>query len=241
MSWRYPGSVRSSVAMNPPISALRSRRITDQLARANSAAETRPLMPLPTTIASASSVISSSRPKVSTEGESAGPVCGVRARRLVLGSGFCGAAILIHHGGRRHALAGHQREDRADGVSNRHKGTLPDYALYVPDVQHDGHDSGVSAADRWLSETFGPLLSDARFTENMVFIVTFDEGRGWWRRNHIYTVLYGERVIPGSVSDSRYDHYDLLRTIEDIFALGTLRQHDSKASTITSIWKGNSS
>jgi hypothetical protein len=31
--------------MNPPISALRSRRITDQPARANSAAETRPLMP----------------------------------------------------------------------------------------------------------------------------------------------------------------------------------------------------
>jgi len=121
------------------------------------------------------------------------------------------------------------------------QGTLPDYALYVPDVQHDGHDSGVSAADRWLSETFGPLLSDARFTENMVFIVTFDEGRGWWRRNHIYTVLYGERVIPGSVSDTRYDHYDLLRTIEDIFALGTLGQHDSKASAITGIWKGNPS
>src|SRR5262249_34409647 len=41
-----------------------------------SAAETRPLMPLPMTMASASSVISSSRPPVSPEGTSA-PVYGV--------------------------------------------------------------------------------------------------------------------------------------------------------------------
>jgi hypothetical protein len=51
--------------MNPPISALRSTRITDQPARANSAAETMPLMPLPTTIASASSFI----PSIPLQGE----------------------------------------------------------------------------------------------------------------------------------------------------------------------------
>ena len=119
-------------------------------------------------------------------------------------------------------------------------GTLPTYAMYVPDVTHDGHDTGVSAADQWLSETFGPLLNDRRFTENMLLIVTFDEGRGWWRSNHIYTVVYGDRVIPGSVSDSRYDHYSVLRTIEEILGLGTLGQGDSKASAITGIWKRSS-
>ncbi len=75
----------------------------------------------------------------------------------------------------------------------------------------------------------------------MLFIVTFDEGRGWWRRNHIYTVVYGDRMIPGSVSDTRYDHYSLLRTTEEIFGLGTLGQNDSKASAITGIWKENPS
>ena len=53
-------------------------------------------------------------------------------------------------------------------------GALPDYALYVPDLKHSGHDTGVSAADRWLSETFGPLLRNQHFMENMLFIVTFD-------------------------------------------------------------------
>jgi phospholipase C len=131
--------------------------------------------------------------------------------------------------------------DAAVLATDVRQGTLPDYAVYVPDVTHDGHDRGVTAADQWLSETFGPLLSDPRFAENMVFIVTFDEGRGWWRRNHVYTVVYGDRVIPGSVSDTRYDHYDLLRTIEEIFGLGTLGQHDSKASAITGVWKRNPS
>ena len=117
-------------------------------------------------------------------------------------------------------------------------GTLPDYALYVPDARHDGHDTGVSVADRWLAETFGPRLGDPRFMEDMVFMVTFDEARrGWWRSNHVYTVVFGDRVIPGAVSDTRYDHYALLRTIEELLGLGTLGRHDATASPITGIWK----
>jgi phospholipase C len=128
--------------------------------------------------------------------------------------------------------------DATELAADIRDGTLPDYALYVPDVRHDGHDTGVRAADEWLSETFGPLLRDPRLTESMVFMVTFDEGRrGWWGRNRVYTVVYGDRVIPGSVSDTRYDHYSLLRTIEELLGLGTLGQEDAKASPITGVWK----
>ncbi len=126
--------------------------------------------------------------------------------------------------------------DAAELASDLRRGSMPDYAVYVPDVIHDGHDTGVRVADQWLAGTFGPLLHDPRFMQDMVFIVTFDEGRGWWRRNHIYTVVYGDGVIPGSVSDTRYDHYSLLRTIEEILDLGTLGQHDAQASAITGIW-----
>jgi phosphoesterase family protein len=128
--------------------------------------------------------------------------------------------------------------DAATLAADIRHGTLPDYALYVPDLRHDGHDTGVRAADEWLSETFGPRLRDPRFTEDMVFMVTFDEGpRGWWRRNRVYTVVYGDHVIPGSVSDARYDHFSLLRTIEELLGLGTLGQQDAKASPITGVWR----
>ena len=127
--------------------------------------------------------------------------------------------------------------DAAQLGSDIRLGTMPDYAMYVPDVMHDGHDTGVGTAGQWLAETFAPLLRDPRFMRDMVFIVTFDEGRGWWRRNHVYTVLYGDWVIPGSVSDTRYDHYSLLRTIEEILGVESLGQHDSRASPIRGIWK----
>lgn len=116
-------------------------------------------------------------------------------------------------------------------------GTLPDYSFYVPDLNHDGHNTGVTEADQWLSQTFGPRLKDPRFMHDTLFVVTFDEGRGWWHGNHIYTVFYGDRVIPGAVSDARFDHYSLLRTIEDLFTLGTLGQEDAHASAVTGIWR----
>ena len=70
----------------------------------------------------------------------------------------------------------------------------------------------------------------------MLFVVTFDEGLGTGS-NHIYTALFGPGVVPGSVSTSRYDHYSLLRTIEDALGLGTLGQEDARASAIAGVWQ----
>jgi hypothetical protein len=114
------------------------------------------------------------------------------------------------------------------------RGTLPNYALYVPDLKNDGHDTGVAHADRWLSATFGPLLQDPRFRRNTLFVVTFDEGR---HGNHIYTVISGDTVAPGSVSSTAYDHYSLLRTTEQVLGLGNLGQKDVGASVIAGIWR----
>src|SRR5262249_49155840 len=60
------------------------------------------------------------------------------------------------------------------------------------------------------------------------------------------TALYGPGVIPGSTSASRYDHYNLLRTIEDGLGLGTLepiatRRPDSGRNSISSQWGSASS
>ena len=41
----------------------------------------------------------------------------------------------------------------------------------------------------------------------------------------------------GYVSDQPVTHYDLLRTIEDNFALGTLGQGDAAAAAITDVWR----
>lgn len=115
-------------------------------------------------------------------------------------------------------------------------GTLPDYSLYIPDLNNDGHDTGVAFADQWLARTFGPRLLDPRFTDGMLFVVTFDESPAS-SLNHIYTALYGPGVVAGSTSAARLDHLSLLRTIEDTLGLGTLGQQDAAATAITGVWR----
>jgi hypothetical protein len=115
-------------------------------------------------------------------------------------------------------------------------GKLADYSLYVPDLDHDGHDTGVGFASEWLQKTFDLQFKDPRFMKDMLVVVTFDEDN-YHHGNHIYTVLLGDSVRPGTKSDTRYDFYSLLRTIEETFALGTLGKNDTQATPIFDVWK----
>ena len=101
-------------------------------------------------------------------------------------------------------------------------GALPNYSFYVPNDQHNGHDSSAAIADAWLEQRFGSLISDPRFMSDMLFVVTYDESGTSAESNAVSAVMVGPVVGAGAESTTWYDHYNLLRTIEDIFGLGTL-------------------
>jgi hypothetical protein len=115
-------------------------------------------------------------------------------------------------------------------------GKLPDFSFYVPNMDDDGHDTDVSFASKWLKRAFDARLSDPRFINDMLFVVTFDESQTFTPKNPIYTVLYGPGVMAGAKSESWYNHYSILRTIEDAFGLGTLGRKDDRAVSISGIW-----
>jgi hypothetical protein len=115
-------------------------------------------------------------------------------------------------------------------------GTLPDYSIYVPDLRNDGHDTGLAFADSWFKTIFFPILKDQRFMQDMLVVATFDESHTK-SANSIYTAFYGDAVIPQSSSNLPYNHYSLLRTIEDVFGLGTLGLRDRAAAPIQGIWR----
>ncbi|MEO5561035.1 MAG: alkaline phosphatase family protein [Dokdonella sp.] len=108
--------------------------------------------------------------------------------------------------------------------------TLSDFSLVIPNLLHDAHDhdSGVknsvpnlSQADSWLNDNFSPMLVDEWFQKNAILIVTFDENDASFpyqdkTGNRVYLAMSGAHVKPGIVHHV-YDHYDLLRTIEEIF------------------------
>lgn len=125
----------------------------------------------------------------------------------------------------------------ADATAHR----LPSFSLVIPNLDHDAHDKPLRDADAWLGKYFAPLLKDPRFRRDVLLIVTFDESdRKWWRfwrgRDRVYTVLSGDDVIAGEVN-TRYDHYDLLRTIEAIFDIAPMSTEDAKARPIGGIWR----
>lgn len=115
-------------------------------------------------------------------------------------------------------------------------GELADFTLFIPNNNSNGHDSGVEHADRWLARTFGPLLANPAFMKDMLFMVTFDES-GPFGGNRVYAALYGESVIPGRESSQKLTHYDFLRTVEELFSLGSLGRNDKNASMIEGIWR----
>lgn len=112
--------------------------------------------------------------------------------------------------------------------------SLPSFSLYVPNQNDDGHETGVQYADQWLQNHFGPLLDDPGFTDGLLFVVTFDEDASY-ANNRVATVLWGTRVRRGAQSSQRYDHYALLRTIEEIFHTGTLGMKDAGAPVMEEV------
>jgi hypothetical protein len=116
-------------------------------------------------------------------------------------------------------------------------GQLSQYNLYIPDLNNDGHDTGVGYASKWLQGFLTPLMAEPKFAEGTLVVVTFDEALDSSPDNQIYTVLLGNMVKAGSSSVTPYTHYSLLRTIEDNFGLGNLGREDAKAKSITDIWR----
>jgi phospholipase C len=113
---------------------------------------------------------------------------------------------------------------------------LPHYSFYVPNLENDGHNTGLAYTSRWLKNTFEPYFANEQLMKETLFIVTFDED-DWFHGNRIYTVFLGAGVKPGYTSNVRYDHYNMLKTVEEIFKLGNLAQHDLFAEPIWDIWQ----
>jgi len=115
-------------------------------------------------------------------------------------------------------------------------GNLPTFSLYIPDNNNNGHDTGVAYASKWADAFFRPLISNPNLTKDTLFVFTFDESRYFGFRN-IYTVFVGAGTIPGKVISTRSKHYDILRTIEDEFHLGTLGKNDVNSRYLQEIFQ----
>ncbi|PJN21900.1 alkaline phosphatase family protein [Kitasatospora sp. CB02891] len=112
--------------------------------------------------------------------------------------------------------------------------TLPKVSFVVPNLCSDMHDCSVSTGDTWVKNNLGAYATWAQ-THNSLLVVTFDEDNSL-SGNRIPTVVYGQHVIPGSTSATTYNHYNVLRTLEDLAGLSAHAGNAASASDITGIW-----
>jgi phospholipase C len=115
---------------------------------------------------------------------------------------------------------------------------LPAFAFVTPnnvDNMHDGAGAAaIRAGDGWLARELPKLLASRAYRRGRTAVfVTFDEGEvgGSFAPGedcaaspddpscHVPTIVVSPYTRPGTVSDTRFDHYALLRTSEEMLGV----------------------
>ncbi len=107
---------------------------------------------------------------------------------------------------------------------------LPAFSFFTPNQNNDGHDRPLDVAAQWFQSFVEPKLADPNFASGTLVVIVFDEsdaGGNGPADNHVYALLLGAKVHAGGSDATRYTHYNLLRTVEDNFGLGTLNRNDA--------------
>jgi len=128
----------------------------------------------------------------------------------------------------------------------QHVDSTPNFAFITPSLCHDGHDApcvsgepgGLVSADAFLRRWVPRILASSAFRQDGLLVITFDEGTDAQAccgeqplpggppsglqgpgGGRVGAVLLSPFIVPGTVSRTPYNHYGLLRTVEDFFGL----------------------
>ena len=124
-------------------------------------------------------------------------------------------------------------------------GALPNFVWITPNMCNDMHDvcspqGEVKTGDNWLSVEVPRIRNSASCAapQSCLIVVTFDEGFFDFdppEDNHVYTVFVKPGPRPPD-SNTRYDHYSLLRTIEASCGLAPLTGNDAAATPMADMF-----
>jgi phosphatidylinositol-3-phosphatase len=114
---------------------------------------------------------------------------------------------------------------------------LPTVSVIVPNQVNDMHNgknpAAIQTGDRWLQEHLDAYVQWAE-RHNSLLIVTWDEDNKK-ENNRIVTLFVGPMVQAGRY-EQRITHYNVLRTIEELYGLSHAGA-SAEAAPIIQIWK----
>ncbi len=109
----------------------------------------------------------------------------------------------------------------------------PAVTFITPNMCDDMHNCSVAAGDTWLRNNIPPLYRYDT-AHNGLLIVTYDESLESDPNNHIATIFVGP-MVKAIHSAQSINHYNVLRTIEDLCGLPYLG-NSGGAAPITGVW-----
>jgi hypothetical protein len=100
-----------------------------------------------------------------------------------------------------------------------------DYEFIAPDACNDMHDCSAATGDQFLAGFVPKILNSSAWQQGGVLFIVWDEGTSnQGGGGHIPLLVISNLVPRGYQSSLEHDHYSLLRTIEDAWALPCLEQ-----------------
>ena len=108
-------------------------------------------------------------------------------------------------------------------------GRWPTFMTITPDLCHDMHDCGVSEGDAFLATLLPRLLGSATYAAGRTAVVVV-----WDESTPIPNVVIAPTVPGGAVLARAVDHYDFLRTTEELLGLDTFLGEADHATSMRS-------
>ncbi len=116
---------------------------------------------------------------------------------------------------------------------------LPTVSIVVPnqvnDMHHGKDPETIQVGDRWLRDHLEGYVQWAE-QHNSLLIVTWDEDNDNAKENNRIVTLFVGPMVKAGRYDQRITHYNVLRTIEDLYGLSHSGA-SAEAAPITQIWK----
>ncbi|MDQ6752931.1 MAG: phosphoesterase [Actinomycetota bacterium] len=119
--------------------------------------------------------------------------------------------------------------------------TTPNLSYITANLCNDGHDSpcvdgspgGLESADAWLQQQVPSILNSPAYKKDGMLVIIFDESEGnttgpagllpgGTGGGRVGALILSPFTKGGTTSNTAYNHYSLLATIEDIFSLPRL-------------------
>ena len=110
-----------------------------------------------------------------------------------------------------------RRRERCTMISP--SGALPRFALIAPNTTDDAHGGCLTCADNWLARWMPAIINSRAYQSGSTAVfITYDSDNGG-SQNHVATIVVAPAVPKGTVVETRFTHYSLLRTEEDILGI----------------------